>query len=231
MARLWVALATTVLPTAAPMLLRVSISMNASISTAPLVVGTELLSALKFGSSSSLQTTGSATSNGRHLVWRARSQSCWSLAIFSSRLYTSVGRSVWAGEGLSMETEREGKKKKEIKEIKKKEKNHGKGCLGGEKTREKWEKGEAVKIYLKKNKSSNGSLFEAFQNIEMHVVFKRHEPWTMRNRKEQFKTGSAKRIEAIPGIRNKTVKWVSRFSSATPSLERPFLSFSPDPEI
>ena len=37
---------------------------------------------------------------------------------FSSRLYTSVGRSVRAGEWLSMEIEREGKKKKEIKEIK-----------------------------------------------------------------------------------------------------------------
>ena len=37
-----------------------------------------------------------------------------------------------------METEREGKKKKEIKEIKKgEEENHRKGCLSGEKTREK----------------------------------------------------------------------------------------------
>ena len=53
-----------------------------------------------------------------------------------------------AGEWLSMETERRKEKKK--KEIKKKEENHGKGCLGREKTREKWEKGEAVKIYLKK---------------------------------------------------------------------------------
>ena len=58
-------------------------------------------------------------------------------------------------------------------------------------------------LFLKKNKSSNGSLFEAFHNREMHVVFKRHEPWTMRNRKEQFITRSAKRIEVIPGIRKK----------------------------
>ena len=92
------------------------------------------------------------------------------------------------------------------------------------KMRERW---GCEDLFKKKNKSSNGSLFEAFQNREMHVVFKHHEPWTMRNRKEQFITRSAKRIEVIPGIRKKMVKWVSRFSSATPLSGTPSLFFFP----
>ena len=106
----------------------------------------------------------------------------------------------------------------------------------GRKMRERW----GCEDLLKKNKSSNGSLFEVFQNREMHVVFKRHEPWTMRNRKEQFMMRSAKRIEVIPGIRKMMVKWVSLLlshpSSGTPPppprKEKPLLtlffsSFSP----
>ena len=97
----------TTLLTIAPTLLHVSILMYASISTPPLVANTEPLSALKFGSSSSSQTTSSTASNEGRLAWRARSQSCWSLVLLSSLLHTSVGRDTQVASGFDRKDEDE----------------------------------------------------------------------------------------------------------------------------